>query len=281
MAEELDSWDGRLEGSQFEEYSKKYKDYMIMTRRNGILEVRLHTNGGPAVHDWMAHNAWGEAWIDIGRDPENEVLIITGTGDKWQVGNPEVWKTAYREWSPDSQIKMYHEAFRLIENLVFAIDIPTIGAINGPGTHCEMATLCDITLCTEDADFFDPHFLGGTPPGDGMALTLQQTMGFKNAAYYVYTGKNINGRLAVELGIANECLPRKDLLPRAWEIAEMMMERSKSTRRLSHAILSRPWKQALVNDMGFHLTHQMFDMAMDREHPMERIKKFAHRLGRK
>lgn len=280
MSEELDSWDGRLEGSQFEEYSKKYKDYMIMTRRNGILEVRLHTDGGPAVHDWIAHGAWGEAWVDIGRDPENEVLIITGTGDKWQVGNPEVWKTAFRDWSKDSQIKMYHEAFRLIENLVFAIDIPTIGAINGPGTHCEIATLCDITLCTEDADFFDPHFLGGTPPGDGMALTLQQTIGFKRTAHYVYTGTRISGRHAVELGIANECLSRKDLLPRAWEIAEMMMERSKSTRRLSHAILSRPWKQALVNDMGFHLTHQMFDMAMDREHPMERIRKFAHRLGR-
>lgn len=278
MPEDLSPWDGRLEGSRFAEYSETYKDFMKMTRKNGILEVRLHTDDGPAQHSWHAHNAWGEAWIDIGRDPENEVLIITGTGDRWQVGNPEVWKAKYRDWTPDSQIKMYHEAFRLIENLIFSIDIPTIGAINGPGTHCEIATLCDITLCTEDADFFDPHFLGGTPPGDGMALTLQQTMGFKRAAYYVYTGKNIDGKLAVELGIANECLPREDLLPRAWELAEMIMERSKGARRLTHSILGRPWKQALVNDMGFHLTHQMFDMANDREEPMDRIRKFAHRL---
>ena len=280
MAEELDSWDGRIEGSQFEVYSKKYKDYLAMTRRNGIIEVRLHTNDGPAVHDWHAHNAWREAWVDIGRDPENEVMILTGTGDRWLQGNGEVWKTAFRDWSRESQIKMYHDSFRLLENLVFSIDIPTIGALNGPGTHCELATLCDITLCTEDTDFFDPHFLVGTPPGDGMALTLQQTIGIKRAAYYAYTGKNINGKLAVELGIANECLSREELLPRAWEIAEMMMERPKSTRRLSHAILSRPWKQAMVNDMGFHLPHQMFDMTVDREEPMARIEKFAKRFGR-
>jgi enoyl-CoA hydratase/carnithine racemase len=173
---------------------------------------------------------------------------------------------------------MYHDALRLLENLIFCIDIPTIGAINGPGTHCEIGTLCDITLCTEDADFFDPHFLGGTPPGDGMALTLQQTMGIKRASYYAYTGKNINGRLALELGIVNEVLPREQLLPRAWELAEMMMDRPRSVRHLTHAILSRPWKRALVNDLGFYLAHQMFDMAIDTEGPMARLMKMKARF---
>lgn len=278
MPETLDNWDERIEPSQFDTYSKKYEEFIIMTRRNGIIEVRLHTDGGPAVHSWKAHNAWREAWIDIGRDPENEVMILTGTGDRWQTGNPEVWKVPFYEWSSDSKLKMYHDAFKLIENMVFAIDIPTIGAINGPGTHCELATLCDITLCTEDADFFDPHFLGGTPPGDGMTLTLQQTMGHKKAAYYAYTGDRIDGRLAVELGIANEVLPRDKLLTRAWELAEMMMERSKHARHFTHAILSRPWKQALVRDMGFHLAHQMLDMANDRGEIFERLMKFQGRF---
>ncbi|NRU47700.1 hypothetical protein B0I67_000586 [Clostridium beijerinckii] len=31
--------------TRFEEYSEKYKDFFIMTRRNGIIEVRFHTNG--------------------------------------------------------------------------------------------------------------------------------------------------------------------------------------------------------------------------------------------
>jgi enoyl-CoA hydratase/carnithine racemase len=57
------------------------------------------------------------------------------------------------------------------------------------------------------------HFLGGTPPGDGMALTLQHTMGLKRASYFAYTGKKTDGNLAVELGIANEVLSRKTCCP--------------------------------------------------------------------
>ncbi|WP_253200178.1 hypothetical protein [Clostridium estertheticum] len=49
-----------------------------MTRRNGILEVRLHTQRGPFQFGWAGQTAYGNAWSDIGRDPENEVMIITG-----------------------------------------------------------------------------------------------------------------------------------------------------------------------------------------------------------
>jgi enoyl-CoA hydratase/carnithine racemase len=251
---------------------------MRMTRKNGILEVRLHTDDGPLKFSWKAHSMWSQAWIDIGRDPENEVMILTGTGDRWLDANPEVWKKLFREWTQDDKLKMYHESLRLLENLIFCVDIPTIAAINGPGTHCEIGTLCDITLCTEDTDFFDPHFLGGTPPGDGMALTLQRTIGIKRAAYYAYTGRKLDGKTALELGIVNEVLPREQLLPRAWELAEMMMERSRGARMLTHSILSRPWKQALVQDQGFHLTHQMYDMANDEEGPLARLMKLRARF---
>lgn len=280
MAEKLSDWFGRIEPSQFDVYSEKYKEIMLMTRRNGILEVRMHTDGGPLKFSWKVHSMWSQAWIDIGRDPENEVLILTGTGDRWLDANPEVWKKLFREWTADDKLKMYHESLRLLENLIFCIDIPTIAAINGPGTHCEIGTLCDITICTEDADFFDPHFLGGTPPGDGMALTLQRTIGIKRAAYYAYTGQKIDGKTALELGIVNEVLPREKLQARAWELAEMMMERSRGARMLTHSILSRPWKRALVEDQGFHLVHQMYDMANDEEGPLARLMKIRERFQR-
>lgn len=32
--------------TKFEEYSEKYKEFLLMTRRAGIIEVRLHTDGG-------------------------------------------------------------------------------------------------------------------------------------------------------------------------------------------------------------------------------------------
>ncbi len=57
----------------------------------------------------------------------------------------------------------------------------------------------------------------------------------------------------------------------------MMMERSKMTRHLTHAILSRPWKQAAVEVMGFHLMHQSYEMTTDREGALARLMQNAHR----
>lgn len=262
MPETLSPWDGRVGPPEFEVYSEKYKDYFVMTRRDGIIEVRLHTDGGPFQHSWTGHNAWNQVWQEVGRDPENEVLIITGTGDRWHTGSADLWNAPFKEWSTDSQIKMYYDMIKLLESLIFCVDIPTIGAINGPGTHCEIATVCDISLCTDDADFFDPHFLMGAAPGDGMALTLQQTIGIKRASYCAYTGQRIDGPTALELGLVNEVLPRERLLARAWELAEMIMQRPRITRRMTHAILSRPWKRALADDIGFHVTHQLYDMVL-------------------
>jgi enoyl-CoA hydratase/carnithine racemase len=67
----------------------------------------------------------------------------------------------------------------------------------------------------------DPHFLAGSAPGDGQALALQALMGTKRAAYRIYGGKSIPARTALELGIISDVLAREQLLPRAWELAEI------------------------------------------------------------
>ena len=48
--------------------------------------------------------------------------------------------------------------------MVFDLDVPTIGAIPGPGFHWDSAMLCDITLCSEDTKMEVPHAQGGWCP---------------------------------------------------------------------------------------------------------------------
>jgi hypothetical protein len=136
MSETLSDWDERAGSSRFEEYAERYRDFFVMTRRDGILELHMYTDGGQFQHSWIGHNAWNRARLEVGNDPENEVLILTGTGDRWHSGNPaELWRTPFPEWSADSQIKMHGDMVKLLENLAFAVDIPTIAAVNGPEYH--------------------------------------------------------------------------------------------------------------------------------------------------
>jgi enoyl-CoA hydratase/carnithine racemase len=266
-----DDWQARngryVPRPRFEDYSEKYADYFAMTRRDGVIELRMHTDGGPAVYGMGMHNAWGQAWREVGNDPDNEVLILTGTGDWWlRPADPARVGEMMREPRPDDfAYNTYYDAMKLLENLVFGIDIPTIAAVNGPSPgHTEFALLCDITLCAEQATFTDPHLQAGTAPGDGLHLGLQELLGTKRAAYYLYTGAEIDARTALELGLVNEVLPADRLLPRTWQLAETIRARPKAARRFTHAIASRPWKHRLVQDFGFGLAHEMSGISADR-----------------
>ena len=155
MPEELDEWHAKVGGfvprPSFDAYAQKYSRYFRMRRRDGIIELRMHTDDGPASFDFAVHNAWAQAWQEIGNDPGNEVLIITGTGGQW-LGTPESIATDPSE-AADELLKQpmpkdfgyehgYYDAAKLLENFVFAIDIPTIAAINGPAPRTPSSRCC-------------------------------------------------------------------------------------------------------------------------------------------
>jgi enoyl-CoA hydratase/carnithine racemase len=119
-----------------------------MERRNGILQVQMHTDDGPVNFNLHGHNDWPQLWMDIGNDPDNEVLIFTGTGDKWIGGfDRNLAEQPIHEMPSDSFYDhIYWDATKLLEAFIFNIDIPTIACIKGPGFHTEFALLSDITL---------------------------------------------------------------------------------------------------------------------------------------
>ena len=257
---------GFVRRPQFEDYREKYAPYFNLERRNGILQVQMHTAGGPVLYGLPIHNAWSQLWLDLGNDPDNEVLIFSGTGDKWIGGfDPAFAAQSLHEMPADAFYdQIYADATKLLEAFIFNIDIPTIACINGPGLHTEFALLCDITLCAEHAELFDPHFRFHLVPGDGQGLTFQELLGIKRAAYYLYTCDKINAQTAKELGLVNEVLPLDRLLPRAWEIAEKIMEKPRAIRRLTSAVLRRQWKRRLVQDLGFHIAHELLGMHLNK-----------------
>jgi hypothetical protein len=54
------------------------------------------------------------------------------------------------------------------------------------------------------------------------------------------------------------------LLPRARAIAAKIMKQPRTTRRLTAAVIRRPWKRLLVQDLGYHMAHEMMGIRLDR-----------------
>ena len=235
----------------FDQYSGKYQS-VRMERRNGILQMTLHTNGDSLQWGGIPHQELPEAFADIGSDPDNLVVIMTGTGDAFTgpAGTPESMpKRTPREWD-----KTYWEGKHLLSNLL-DIEVPMISAINGPALrHSELPLLCDIVLAAEEASFQDSgHFINGLIPGDGMHVIYPLLLGLNRGRYFLLTGQTIGARQAQELGLVSEVLPRQQLLPRAWELAEQLTKQSPLVLRYSRVLLTQYVKRQIHDLLGYGL----------------------------
>lgn len=232
--------------TKFEDYSDKYSN-IRMRREDGILELSLHTNGGPLRWGRLPHAELEEAFLNIGRDRQNQVIILTGTGDEFSGprAEPEYNKKYHRldaaEWA-----ELAWESRGLLNNLL-AIDVPMISAVNGPAVrHPELPVMCDIVLASETACFQDSaHFVGGLVPGDGVHVVFPMVMGLNRGRYFLLTGQVLDARAAKEAGIVNEILAADALLPRAWELARQLLVQPEMHRRFARTLLTEQLRRQI------------------------------------
>ena len=235
----------------FDQYSGKYQTAR-MERREGILQMTLHTNGGSLQWGGTPHHELPEAFADIGSNPENRVVIMTGTGDEF-IGPQGSRQTRPRR-APRESDRTYREGKHLLMNLL-DIEVPMISAINGPALrHPELPLLCDIVLAAEEASFQDSgHFISGLIPGDGMHIVYLLLLGLNRGRYFLLTGQTIRAPEARELSLVSEVLPREELLPRAWALAEQLTQQSDLVLRYSRVLLTQYIKRQTQDLLGYGL----------------------------
>ncbi|MBV9381812.1 MAG: enoyl-CoA hydratase/isomerase family protein [Streptosporangiaceae bacterium] len=244
---------------RFDDYRAAFADFFHLERRDGVIVAQAHTLGGPVQLSVQNHRALGQLLKTVGADPENEVLILGGSGPDFMM---ESDPAGFELEDADMPYWAYEYAYKdgriNVSALVNDLEIPTIGILNGPGFHTEIVLMCDITLCAQDATLFDLHYDIGSVPADGIHCCFQELLGVKRAAYALLTGEAITARKALEWGMVNEVLPREELLDRALVIAGHIMSQPRTTRRLTTQIIRRPWKKRIADDLDGGFGIQMF-----------------------
>jgi enoyl-CoA hydratase/carnithine racemase len=240
----------------FEVYRDRFRT-VAFRREDGILEMRLHRDGGPA--SWDAHpggmnGELGEAFLAVARDPENRIVVLTGTGDSFLAGLdmsrpfPEIEKLDF--WG-----RIERETREVTESLLM-IPVPVIGAVNGAAfVHAELIAMSDIVLASDTASFADKaHItLNGVTPGDGAHAWWPLVLGVNRARYFLLSGEEIDAEEARRIGIVAEVLPHDRLLARAWELARMLATKPDLALRYSRLLLTRPIKRAFASEHGYGL----------------------------
>jgi enoyl-CoA hydratase/carnithine racemase len=234
----------------FDSYRDKYEN-VRMKREDGILEVALHTGGGPLVFNGYVHEALVRAFRDIGDDRDNHVVILTGTGDEFCAQlSPE----GFDFFTPTGYDKILREGVKILENIL-DIQVPMIAAINGAATaHSEYALLCDIVIAAEGAYFQDvAHPAFGIVPGDGLHIVWPEVIGEIRGRYFLLSGQKLSAAQAKEYGAVNEVVSSEALLPRSWELARHLKKQSPLTLRYTRMALSTRFRRRLQEGLSYGL----------------------------
>lgn len=98
---------------------------------------------------------------------------------------------------------------------------PVIAALNGftLGGGNELAMACDIRIASEKAKFGQPECGLGITPGAGGTQRLPRLVGAAKAKELLYTGKTIDAKEALEIGLVNKVVPHESLMDEAMSMA--------------------------------------------------------------
>lgn len=244
--------------SRFDSYCAKYTS-VKMERRHGILQMTLHTHGGPLQWGPVIQDELVGAFTDIGADRDNRIVIMTGTADVFSGPKAEPGKSFYREIqrhiTADLLDRTHWNAKRVMTRML-DIEVPMIGVVNGPAMrHSELPLMCDIVLAADDASFEDTaHFdIASQVPGDGINIVYTMLLGLNRARYFMLTGQVLSAREAKDLGLVGEVMPREKLLPRAWELAEQLAKKNDLLLRYTRVVLTQPLRNWMERDVMYHL----------------------------
>ena len=237
--------------SRFDAYREGFPNARLTRSATGVLEVALHTNGGTLVFNGHTHEQFVDLFHAIGSDPDNRVVILTGSGGAFmETISPE----GFDFFTPQGYDKIYREGKKVLMNIL-DIEAPMIAAVNGPARlHSEYILLADIVLAAPSTVFQDkPHFEFGIASGDGVHLLWQEVIGTVRGRYFILTRQELDAQTAREWGAVNEIVPADKLLPRAHEIAEGLAKLPPLTSKYTRIALTQKLRRIIDEGVGYGL----------------------------
>lgn len=248
--------------SSFESYATSF-EHIHLSRKDGILEVRVHSNGGPLRWGFKPHSELSRAFREIARDRENLVMILTGTGDEFSGPRAsEGVEHGFHSMRAAHWDELHGDGMELMDGLL-SIQALVIGAVNGPALrHCELALLSDIVLATDTAEFQDSgHFPNNLTPGDGINVLTAMAMGITRSRYFHLTGQSLTAQRAMDFGLVNEVVPKAALMERAYELARLLSKQKPNVIRHTRLLFAHELRKKMLEFVGYGLALEGMDVA--------------------
>ena len=232
-----------------------YRGYETIrfSRRGRVLTVTLDGGDGMnAIRDEL-HHELSRVFRDVQRDPDCDIVVLTGAGRAFCAGGDADWMQEmieaphrFRDIGPDAK----QIVFSLLE-----LEKPIICRLNGAaaGLGATIALMCDIIIAADTAVIGDPHVRMGFVAGDGGAVIWPQLIGYARAKELLLTGDMIQAAEAKQMGLINHVVPLAELDAKVDAMAD------KLARGATWAVR---WTKTVANIPLRRLAHELMDASI-------------------
>jgi len=234
-------------------------DEVLLEKRNKIAYVTINRPEKRNSASAAVQKALGEAWVEVNRDSDVWIAILTGAGNESFCAGGDLGENLARargelaaepapapvgERPQPAGYTGIHDVFK-----------PVIAAVNGyaAGGGFGLALSCDIRLCSENAKFGSSEVRWSHMAG-GQAYILPRIAPLGWAFWLCLTGQFIDAQTAYNIGIVQGVYPQAQLMEEATKLAD--------TINANGRIVVQQTKQFI---------YQSMDMPLSTARQMERV----------
>ncbi len=178
----------------------------------------------------------------IADDPQCRALVLTGAGGNFSAGGDVRGLGLGESMAKQPTITLMENMRRFQHRLQMSIanlPMPTIAAIEGVAISggLDLALCCDMRISAAGARICENYSRLGLVPGNGGCFLLSAIIGPAKAAELVFTGKTINGKDALALGLVTHLADDGGALAAALTLAEAIAANAPIAVRFAKELL--------------------------------------------
>lgn len=228
---------------------------ILVERRD---KIALITINRPEVRNALDTETWRlleKTVLELDADPEINVIMITGAGDKAFVAGADLNSLKMR-----SAVATFYGENPRITNVIEKAAKPTIAVINGfaLGGGLELAMACDIRIASKKAKVGQTEINVGILPGAGGTQRLTRLVGVAKAKELIFTGKIISAEEAEKIGLVNMVVEPEALMEIAWAMAKEIAAKSQVTLQVAKQVVGQGANTDLATGLMLEKLGQSF-----------------------
>jgi feruloyl-CoA hydratase/lyase len=212
---------------------REYQNVKV-EREDGITWVILNRPEkrnamSPALNDDMV-----EILSELEGDDETQVLVLTGAGEAFSAGmDLKEYFRAMDQAGPAARLRARWASATWHYHKLRAFPKPTIAMVNGwcfGGAFTPLVS-CDLAVAAEEATFGLSEVNWGIIPGGTVTRDVAAVLSYRDALFYIMTGRTFDGKKAAELKLVNYAVPLAQLRDEVRSLARELMQKNPITLR--------------------------------------------------